>query len=81
MGIFFSFFGSLMIGGIVGFASEKWGFTRNGYLSSIIICLGGVVLFFMARIMFNISFGSPGLDAIAGSAGALILVPTARRRK
>lgn len=81
MGIFFSLFGSLMIGGVVGFLSEKWGFTNNGYLQSIIICLGGVILFFMFRIMFHIGFGSPGLDAIASAAGALVIVPTARRRK
>ncbi len=79
--MFFSFFGSMIIGGIVGYVSENWGLTRNGYLPSIIICLGGVFLFYMLRIMFHISFGSPGLDAIIGSAGALIIVPTAGRRK
>jgi len=73
---FFAFFGSLMVGGIVGYLSEKWGLTRNGVLPSIIIALGGVVLLFMARVMFNLSFGSPGLDAIIGGAGALLLVPT-----
>ncbi len=79
--MFFAFFGSLIIGGIVGYASEKWRITRNGYLASIIICLGGVVLFFMVRIMFGFSFGSAGLDALAGSAGALVIVPTAGRRR
>lgn len=78
---FFAFFGSLMIGGILGYISEKWGFTSNGYIQSIIICLGGVVLFFMVRTMFHIGFSSPGLNAIVGAAGALILVPTARKRK
>ena len=43
-------------------------------------------MLFMARIMFNLSFGSPGLDAIIGGAGALLLVPTeaasrARKRR
>jgi len=79
--MFFAFFGSMIIGGIVGYLSEKWGLTSNGYLASIIICLGGVFLFYMLRVMFGISFGPPGLDAIIGSAGALIIVPTARRRK
>ncbi len=83
---FFAFFGSLMIGGIVGYLSEKWQLTHNGVLRSIIIALGGVILLFMARVMFNLSFGSPGLDAIIGGAGALLLVPTeaaarARRRR
>lgn len=81
---FFAFFGALMIGGIVGYLAEKWDLTHNGVLQSIIIALGGVILLFMARVMFHLSFGSPGLDAIIGGAGALLLVPTeaaARRRK
>jgi hypothetical protein len=80
---FFAFFGSLMIGGIVGYLSEKWDLTHNGVLPSIIIALGGVVLLFMVRVMFGLSFGAPGIDAIVGAAGALVLVPTeaAYRRK
>lgn len=82
--MFFAFWGSLVIGGIVAYLSEKWGFTHHGYLQAIIIALGGVVLFFMARVMFNISLGSHGFNAIAGAAGALILIPSeaiARRRR
>lgn len=80
---FFAFFGSLMIGGIVGYLAEKWDLTHNGVLASIIIALGGVVLLFMVRVMFHLSFGSPGLDAMVGAAGALVLVPTeaAQRRR
>ena len=78
--MFFSFFGSLVIGGVVGYLSEKYNFTHNGIIPSIIICLGGVILLFMARVMFGWSFGSPGLNAIIGSAGALIIVPTAARK-
>ena len=78
---FFAFFGSLMIAGIVGYASERTGFTRNGILQSIIICLGGAILFFMVRVMFGFSFGSPGLDAIISSIGALIIVPTHYRKR
>ena len=78
--MFFAFFGSMIIGGIIGYVSEKWNFTRNGYLPSIIICLGGVFLFYMFRVMFHFSLGSPGIDAIIGAAGALVIVPTARRK-
>ena len=78
---FFAFFGSLMIAGIIGYASERTGFTRNGILQSIIICLGGAILFFMVRVMFGFSFGSPGLDAIISSIGALIIVPTHYRKR
>ena len=82
--MFFAFWGSLVIGGLVAYFSEKWDFTHHGYLQAIIIAIGGVVIVFMVRVMFNISLGSHGLNAIAGSAGALILIPSeaiARRRR
>ena len=81
--MFFSFWGSLVIGGIVAYVAEKWGLTHHGVLQAIIIALGGVILVFMARVMFGISLGSPGVNAIAGAAGALILIPSeaiSRRR-
>ena len=80
---FFAFFGALMIGGIVGYLSEKWDLTHNGVLASIVIALGGVILLFMVRVMFGLSFGAPGVDAIVGAAGALVLIPTeaAHRRR
>lgn len=82
--MFFAFWGSLVIGGLVAYFSEKWDFTHHGYLQAIIIAVGGVVLFFMARVMFNISLGSHGLNAIVGALGALILIPSeviARKRR
>ncbi len=68
--------GTVVIGGIVGYTAEKTGFTQNGYVQSIIICVGGAFLFYFVRIMFGISFGPPGIDAILSSIGALIIVPT-----
>ncbi len=72
--------GTVVIAGIVGYLSEKTGFTRNGYLPSIIICVGGAFLFYFVRIMFGIGLGSPGMNAIVSSIGALIIVPTHWRR-
>lgn len=82
--MFFSFWGSLVIGGIVAYLSEKWGFTHHGVVQAIIIAIGGVILLFMARVMFGISFGTPGVNAIIGALGALILIPSeaiARKRR
>lgn len=73
--------GTVVIAGIVGYASERSGFTRNGVLPSIIICVGGAFLFYFVQIMFGIGFRSPGLNAIAASIGALLIVPTHWRRK
>jgi uncharacterized membrane protein YeaQ/YmgE (transglycosylase-associated protein family) len=72
--------GTVVIAGIVGYLSEKTGFTRNGILQSVIICIGGAFLFYFLRIMFGIRIGSPGIDAIISSVGALIIVPTHWRR-
>lgn len=82
--MFFAFWGSLVIGGVVAYLAEKWDFTHHGVVQAIIIALGGVILLFMARVMFNISFGSPGVNAIVGALGALILIPSeavARKRR
>ncbi|PIE10872.1 MAG: hypothetical protein CSA72_06840 [Rhodobacterales bacterium] len=72
--------GTFVIGAFVGYIAEQTGFVRNGYLPSVIIALGGAMLFFFIRSMFNVSFGSPGLDAVISAAGALIIVPTHWRR-
>ncbi len=74
--MFLALFGTVVIAGIVGYGAEKSGFTSNGYIQSIIICIGGAFLFYFIRIMFNVGFGSAGLDAILSSIGALIIVPT-----
>ena len=73
--------GTVVIAGIVGYLSEKTGFTRNGIVQSVIICVGGAFLFYFLRIMFGIRFGAPGVDAILSSVGALIIVPTHWRRR
>ena len=72
--------GTVVIAGIIGYASEKTGCTRNGYLQSIIICVGGALLFYFVRLMFGFGFSSPGMNAIASSIGALIIVPFHWRR-
>ena len=73
--MYFTLMGTIVIAGIVGYTAEKSGFTRNGYLQSIIICIGGAFLFFFVRRMFGFGFGSPGVNAIVSSIGALIIVP------
>ncbi len=79
--MFFALPGTIFIAIVIGYFSEKSGFTRNGYLPSIIICVGGAILFFWVRVMFNIGFGNHGLNAIISSVGALVVVPTHFRRK
>ena len=78
--MFLTLMGTVVIAGIVGYASEKTGFTQNGYLQSIIICVGGAFLFYFVRIMFGVGFGSAGMNAIVSSIGALVIVPFHWRR-
>jgi len=78
--MYFALMGTMIIAGIVGYASERSGFTHNGVIPSIVICLGGAMLFFFVRVMFGISFGSHGLNAIISSVGALVIVPTHYRK-
>lgn len=78
--MFMTLFGTVVIAGIIGYASEKTGWTHNGILQSIIICVGGAFLFFFVRIMFGIGFNSPGMNAIVSSVGALVIVPFHCRR-
>ncbi|MFK7836056.1 MAG: hypothetical protein AB8B60_07540 [Sulfitobacter sp.] len=73
--MFLVLMGTVVIAGIIGYASEKTGWTRNGYVQSIIICVGGAFLFYFVRIMFGVGFSSPGMNAIVSSIGALIIVP------
>ncbi len=78
--MYFALMGTVIIAGIVGYASERSGFTHNGYIPSIIICIGGAFLFFFVRIMFGASFGTHGVNAIVSSIGALVIVPTHFRK-
>ncbi|KHA51024.1 hypothetical protein [Sulfitobacter geojensis] len=73
--MFLVLFGTVVIAGIIGYAAEKTGWTHNGYLQSIIICVGGAFLFYFVRIMFGFGFSSPGMNAIVSSIGALVIVP------
>ena len=73
--MFLPLMGTIVIAGIVGYVSERTGWTKNGILQSIIICIGGAFLFFFVRLMFGSGFASPGLNAIVSSIGALIIVP------
>ena len=76
MGCIFTFLIPLVPVEVIGYVSERLRFTQNGVLLSIMVCVGGAFLFFVVRVMFGFSFGSPGLDALAALVGALLLVPT-----
>jgi hypothetical protein len=74
--ILFSFFGSLMLAGHCGLSCSNAGAGRiTGSSLGPDLLWRGADPFFL-RSLFNLSFGSPGVDAIIGSSAALILIPT-----
>jgi len=78
--MFIVLFGTMVIAGIVGYACERTGFTHNGYIPSIIICVGGAILAYFVKAMFGLGLNPPGINAVVSSLGALVIVPTHWRK-
>ncbi|WP_158966152.1 hypothetical protein [Chachezhania sediminis] len=78
--MYLTLMGTVVIAMIVAYASERTGFTHNGVIPSMIICIGGAFLFYFVRIMFGFGFHSHGLNAIVSAVGALVIVPTRWRK-
>ncbi len=57
--MFMVLMGTVVIAGIVGYLSEKTGFTHNGYLPSIIICVGGAFFVLLCAYHVRYQFWSP----------------------
>ena len=70
---------ALFLGGAVGAFAEYFRFTRNGYAISVIIAVGGAMVFWFLTSMFgiNLGFGRAGV-ALVGGAGALFLASMRR---
>ncbi len=77
----FSMFGTIVIGALVGFLTERFGLTRNGTLVSIILGLGGAVLAYLVSATFGIGFGGRSVTAAIGAGAALFLAPMIGRNK
>lgn len=77
--MFFALFQALFLGGAVGAFAEYFRFTRNGYVISIIIAIGGAIAFWFVMTMLglNLGLGRAGV-ALVGAAGALFLASMRR---
>ena len=71
-----SFERATVFAAIIGWVVLKESVGPRRMLLMALIALGAVIVVFMARVMFHLSFGSPGLDAIIGASAALVLIPT-----
>lgn len=72
-------FVSLILAGATGYVAEKYGFTRNGYIVSIALAIGGAMILFFAQYFFGIRLGfGRALTAIIGAAGMLFIASLRR---
>jgi uncharacterized membrane protein YeaQ/YmgE (transglycosylase-associated protein family) len=70
----FSLFGTLLIGAMTGYASERMELTRNGYIVSVALGIGGAVgLWFLQRVLgLGLGYGL-ALTSVIGAALMLFL--------
>ena len=71
----FGLLGALVVGAVMGWAAERFGFTRIGVVPAIATAVGGAVIAFFLLALLGIGvFGRTGTAAI-GAAIALYLGP------
>lgn len=70
----FGMFGAIIIGGATGFAAERFGFTRNGYLVSVALGVGGAVGLWFLQGFLGLGLGlGRALTSVVGAAALLFL--------
>lgn len=75
----FIIFGSVVIGGIIGYAAEQMRLTRLGYVVAVAVGVGGAILFSLSQYMLGLGFGlSRGMTSIVGAI-ALLFIANMRR--
>lgn len=72
-------FGAVVIGGIIGYASERMQITRLGFVVAIAVGVGGAILFSLGQYMLGLGFGlSRGMTSVLGAV-ALLFIANMRR--
>ncbi len=72
-------FVAVLLGGLTGFLAERFGLTRNGYVVSVALGVGGATLAWFLQYFLGVGFGlSRAMTSILGAAAMLAL--TAFRR-
>lgn len=65
---------AIILGGATGYVAERMGLARNGYVVSIVLGVGGAVVFWFAQAFFGLGLGfGRALTAIIGAAAMLAL--------
>lgn len=72
-------FAAIILGGATGYASERFGLTRNGYPVSIVLGIGGAVVFWFAQALFGVGLGlGRAMTSVVGAAAMLFLASMRR---
>lgn len=72
--MFYGLFSAVFLGGLIGILSERFGFTRNGYVISVAIAIGGAILLWFIQFILGLNLGlSRGMTSLVGSVGLLFL--------
>ena len=72
--LFFGMLTALILGAATGAFSEYFRFTRNGYVVSIAIAVGGAVILFFAQKVLGLGLGFERAGtAIIGAVAALFI--------
>lgn len=77
--MFIGLFSALFVGAAVGALAERLGLTRNGYVVSIAIAVGGAIILTFSQVIlgFGLGFGR-GMTAAVGAGAALFLASMRR---
>lgn len=75
----YGMFAALVLGAATGAASERFGFTRNGYVVSMALGVGGAIILWFCQGLLGIGlgFGRAG-TSIIGAVGMLFLASLRR---
>lgn len=72
-------FGTILVGALIGLAAERLRMTRNGYVVSIALGVGGAMLLWFVQYVFGIRLGVN--RALVSALGAVVLLFLAGRRR
>lgn len=76
----YAMFSALILGAAVGAFAEYFRFTRNGYVVSVALGVGGAVIFWFAQGLLGIGFGFGRAGVSILGAAAMLLFASFRRR-
>lgn len=75
----FYIIGAVFIGAIVGWASERIGFTRHGYVIAITLGIGGAIIAWFIQGALGITLGLGRTGASVLGAAAMLLLAKMKR--